>query len=67
MNCGLCLVTRLQRHRQLSETSFLSGLVVGFSGRRTVDGRLTAGNACMGELHEREADFILDVRGTNGL
>ena len=66
VNCGLRLVTRLQRHRQLSETSFLGGLVVGFSDRRTVHGRLTAGNACMGEFHESEADFIPDVRGTNG-
>ena len=66
VNCGLRLVTLLQRHRQLSETSFLGGLVVGFSGRQTVDGRLTAGNACMGEFHESEADFIPDVRGTNG-
>ena len=67
MNRGLRLVTRLQRLRQLLESSFLSGRAVGLPGRRTVDGRLTAGNACMGELHEREADFILDVRGTNGL
>ncbi len=66
MNCGLRLVTRLQRHRQLSETSFLSSLVVGFSDRRTVEWRLTAGSACMGELPESEADFILDVRGLNG-